>query len=101
MELFLFIQVEIGSRALRNQFVPKVLCKLKTTTSRRSADGVDADEDMDEEEGRGAGDNGTEVVQSRLLEIPPRDLLHITHTLEEALRVARSSRCRRIMRSVT
>lgn len=95
------IQVEIGSRALRNQFVPKVLCKLKTTTSRRSADGVDADEDVDEEEGRGAGDNGTEVVQSRLLEIPPRDLLHITQTLDEALRVARSSRCRRIMRSVT
>ena len=95
--------MEIGSRALRNQFVPKVLCKLKTTTSRRSADGVDADEDEDEDEedGRSVGDNGTEVVQSRLLEIPPRDLLHITQTLDEALRVARSSRCRRIMRSVT
>jgi len=95
------IQVEIGSRALRNQFVPKVLCKLKTTTSRRSAVGVDADEDVDEEDGRGVGDNGTEVAQSRLLEIPPRDLLQITQTLDEALRVARSSRCRRIMRTVT
>lgn len=94
------IQVEIGSRALRNQFVPKVLCKLKTTS--RGASNKDVSDDVDaDEEDDAAADDGAEVVQSHLLEIPPRDLLQITQTLEEALRVARSSRCRRIMRSVT
>jgi len=97
------IQVEIGSRALRNQFIPKVLCKLKTTRQRRESDSTrisDLDDEDAEEEGA-LEEAGAEVIETHLLEIPPRDLIEITRTLEEALRVARSSRCRRIMRSVT
>lgn len=97
------IQVEIGSRALRNQFIPKVLCKLKTTRRRRETDSSPYSDfdDEDAEDGIASRNAGTEVVESHLLEIPPRDLVDITKTLEEALRVARSSRSRRIMRSVT
>ena len=95
--------MEIGSRALRNQFIPKVLCKLKTTRQRRESDSTrisDLDDEDAEEEGA-LEEAGAEVIETHLLEIPPRDLIEITRTLEEALRVARSSRCRRIMRSVT
>ena len=95
--------MEIGSRALRNQFIPKVLCKLKTTKQRRETDSsLKSDFDDEDAEDEGASEEaGAEVVESHLIEIPPRDLIDITKTLEEALRVARSSRCRRIMRSVT
>ena len=92
--------MEIGSRALRNQFVPKVLCKLKTSTFGGTLDNKNED-DSDADDDSLVSEDGAEVVTSQLLEIPPRDLLRITQTLEEALRVARSSRCRRIIRSVT
>ena len=95
--------MEIGSRALRNQFIPKVLCKLKTTRQRKETDSsLNSDlNDKDVDEEVCLEHAGAEVIESHLLEIPPQDLVDITRTLEEALRTARSSRCRRIVRSVT
>jgi len=85
------VQVEIGSRALRGQCVPKILCKLKTVSRLREAKSSDVNDLSNIKDSH---------YQSHLFEMDPRDLIHITQTLEEALLASKTSRYRRILRSM-
>lgn len=87
------VQVQIGSRSLRHQFIPSVLCKLKTS---RPGGTTSTNDETSEEPS-----DGTEMTQTHLIQMSPQDLVHITQTLDEALQALRSSHCRRIMRNIT
>jgi hypothetical protein len=65
---------QLGSRSLHHQITPLVLLKLAT----KSGDGMD----------------------TVLLQTDPVNLLHLTNTLDEALKEMKTAHCRRIVRNI-
>ncbi|XP_034564735.1 COMM domain-containing protein 2 [Notolabrus celidotus] len=72
------LDVQLGSRAVRHQVVPKLTMRLLLTS----------------------GCDGTSDQSSRILQTDPSTLLHLISTLEVALAAIKTSHARRILRNI-
>lgn len=94
------LDVELGSRCIRNTVAPFYLVKIKTTVPVE-------EEDLYAEENSFAasssmvtqGDNGY-LVKESFVEIDPLSLKHITAELEKAVAESKTASSRRVMRNI-
>lgn len=94
------LDVELGSRCIRNTVAPFYLVKIKTTVPAE-------EEDLCTEENSFAasssmvtqGENGY-LVKESFVEIDPLSLKHITGELEKAIAESKTASSRRVMRNI-
>ena len=95
------LDVELGSRCIRNTVAPFYLVKIRTTVPAEEEEGLCAEENSFAASSAtvSQGENGY-LVKENFVEIDPLSLKHITAELERAVAESKTASSRRVMRNI-